>query len=135
MIIDLRNALEHDFAIPKKSDANDAYELANLFLSSTERYLTDEFVGSLEIGDFSQFSVKFLENLEKGIRISFGGNNGKSGKRFLVVFIVDEVDTGKHVVIDSDNQFYVDLIKYFIVFRDDGKKDIGDKIKKILIQL
>ena len=133
LIINPRNNLEHDFSIPTESDAKDAYELASLFLASTEKYLTDSLVSPLEIGIFSQEPFSSFERVKKWITISFGEDTRKQGKGFLIYFI-DTTDTGSYVIIDSENKLYTELIIKVINFYNEKEDCIATEIKSILLK-
>jgi len=127
-VIDPRNVFEHEFKMPGKKSAQGSYEVARLFLDSTE-LLVGNLIRSLELGVFETIVGDFKEML-KGLEVNFGKHTTKEGNRFLVNYY-DEGATGDYVIIDMDHNNYKELVFLAIKFSRMGKQ--GSDPRRLLL--
>lgn len=106
-VIDPRNIFEYEYGIPDNKTAQRAYEVARLFIDSTELVLSD-LIKSIEFGVFEH---KFgRENMLRGFDIRFGKHTSKNGNRFLITYEQDNGATGDYCLIDVDHKSYNNFI-------------------------
>lgn len=108
-IIDPRNLLEHSFNLVDEKQSRIAYEIAELFLDSTEKYLhKDIFLNDVSL--WNKEDILWKEWYEINSYTGFDINFQQSKKEFLIIHINDWEVTGNYVIVNQDNIQYPDLM-------------------------
>jgi hypothetical protein len=129
-IVKIRNALEHDFARPKIADAEDAVDVATLFVEATNRLFYHSYMHEWYVGDKSLYIQVSADEFAKSVINGEVGNwRYKEGiyfqfspeeKDFEITLIVDRKEASSFI-IKPDNDFFIKLVRFTMDHDMDGE--------------
>jgi len=100
-----RNLLEHQYIKPKKSEVDDALDVATLFIAYTEKFLIKALIECEPVDDKTGDSFKIIFDYKNG-KLDFGVTMYDKQERYKGI--------KKAKSVTSDSKEYMEYLKWFI---------------------
>lgn len=102
-----RNKLEHEYIVPKESEAREAIEIAELFINATQNKVLHKFCSSYSIQNEYDEKKNRLELPYIKVDLDLCSNKKKI---IRIRYKVDDVNRGE-IILNPDDKEYIFLIK------------------------